>query len=128
MCWTSYTTPVKQIADDDIVCYKIFDKLNIRWDKNKIKELISLWAHYLYTPYSLNSKINIDYTWSDARYSWCINEGYHSFMTIEKANKCIVINGFFIIECIIPKNSFYYVNSREEIVSSNIIITDKIIK
>ena len=60
MCWTSYTTPVKQIADDDIVCYKIFDKLDIRWDKNKIKELISLCAKYLYTPYSLNFNINIE--------------------------------------------------------------------
>ena len=52
MCWTSYTTPVKQIADDDIVCYKIFNKENIKWYKNKIKELISLWANYLYTPYN----------------------------------------------------------------------------
>ena len=32
-----------------------------------------------------------------------------------------------IIECIIPKGSVYYLNENNEIVSSNIIVTDKII-
>ena len=120
MCWTSYTTPVKQIADDDIVCYKIFNKENIKWYKNKIKELISLWANYLYTPYSLNSKINIDYTWSDTRYSWCINEGYHSYTTL-----CIIKkhteSHYYAVKCIIPKGSEYYIHN-DYIVSSNIIV------
>lgn len=127
MCWTSYNTPVKQITDDDNICYKIFAKKDIKWDKNKIKELSSICTKYLYTPHSLNPRVNIYYTWNTIYNAWCINKGYHSFASLSIA-KGYISNKFCIIECTIPKNSFYYVNSRGEIVSSNIIVTDKIIE
>lgn len=58
MCWTSYSIPVRHIAQEDIKCYKVFDKLNIVWDDSKkIKEAKSLYRKYLYIPYIINPGI-----------------------------------------------------------------------
>lgn len=37
------------------------------------------------------------------------------------------IGDIVIVECIIPKDTEYYINSEQEIVSSTIIVTDKIV-
>ena len=133
MCWTSYSLPIKHLAQEDIKCYKVFDKLSIVWDDSKkIREVTSLYKRYLYIPYGVNPKINIVHpSWlvdllDDYKYSWRIDEGYHSYATLNAAmsdfNKLSRI-----IECIIPEGSEYYINDDNEIVSSNIIITDKIV-
>lgn len=135
MCWTSYNTPVKQIADENILCYKVFHKTDIIWRvektsdltfEAKIKEIKSLYKQYKYVPYNINPKIDIIYKWSDIENTWYIEEGYHSFASVKKATE-YSNDDFFIIECIIPKDSVFYVNSLSEIVSSNIIVTDKIV-
>ena len=58
--------------------------------------------------------------------TWYINEGYHSYKTLNKT-KTSSENHYYIVKCIIPKNSVYYLNNKNEIVSSDIIITDKVI-
>lgn len=133
MCWTSYSIPVRHIAQEDIKCYKVFDKLNIVWDDSKkIKEVTSLYRKYLYFPYIINPEIIIAHPkhpicdW-DYEYFYRIHEGYHSYATLNAA--MLYFNKLSnIIECIIPKGSEYYINEDNEIVSSNIIVTDKVIK
>lgn len=143
MCWTSYNTPVKKIATDDITCYKLFTSNSIVWKKRKfwfnsqkiIEKLISACMAYTYIPYKENPKINLtclqerDWMWDNV-YHWNIDEGYHSYETVDRV--CIYFRykrgHHFIIKCIIPKGSEYYVNEDHEIVSSNIIVTDKIVR
>ena len=132
MCWTSSKKPIKRIATDNITCYKVFSKLDIKWRiektsdslEKKMKEVKSLYKNYVYIPYETNPKVNIicrlDY---DLSCDWFINEGYHSYKYINSINK----RYFCVLECIIPKGSIYYINSDNCIVSSNIIVTDKIV-
>ena len=81
--------------------------------------------NFLYIPYKEQEYINlkIENNISDK----IITFGYHSYSTIERAIDEIYNNSkyYTIVECIIPKDSEYYINSCQEIVSSNIIVTDK---
>ena len=56
-----------------------------------------------------------------------IDTGYHSYSTIEKAQEDLLFGNELIIKCIIPKNTEYYINTNNEIVSSTIIVTDQIV-
>lgn len=132
MCWTSSKKPVKCIATDNITCYKIFSKLDIKWRiektsdslEKKMKEVKSLYKNYVYIPYESNPKVNIICRLdNDLSCDWFINEGYHSYKYINPINK----RYFCVLECIIPKGSIYYINSDNHIVSSDIILTDKIV-
>lgn len=136
MCWKSYKTPIRYTANKDIKCYKVFDKADITWDISKqffkkIREVKSLFQKYLYIPYNINPEINIirsgyTYDWT-LKYAYYIMEGYHSYATLNVAK--LYSNQFFhIIECIIPKGTKYFINENKEIISSNIIITDEVIK
>lgn len=132
MCWTSSEKPIKCIATDNITCYKVFSKLDIKWRiektsdslEKKMKEVKSLYKNYIYIPYETNPKVNIicrlDY---DLSCDWFITEGYHSYKYINSINK----RYFCMLECIIPKGSIYYINSDNCIVSSDIIVTDKLV-
>lgn len=132
MCWTSYIKPIRFIAHEDIKCYKVFSKTNIVWSSSKkIREIMSLYRNYLYIPYNINPKVNIiypnyiiDILYDE--YSYRIQEGYHSYSTFNIA-KLYSNDLFHIIECSIPKGSEYYINEGGEIVSSNLIVTDKIV-
>lgn len=136
MCWKSYKIPVRHIAKEDTKCYKVFDKAYIVWGPSKtyfkkIKEVKSLYMKYLYIPYNINPKINIIYPKCtigdlDLEGAFRIKEGYHSFETLKIA-RLYTKEYCHIIECIIPKGSEYYINESRCIVSSNIIITDKIV-
>lgn len=140
MCWTSAKKPVKNIAKYDITCYKIFYNSDIVWNqyprkflgitvwnKYRIKELCSLHRYYLYVPYESNPEVNMLIAKSEYSYRWYIDKGYHSYATLDKAKDKRNLNEV-IVKCIIPKGSAYYVNDLDEIVSSNIIVTDKIIR
>ena len=148
MCWESYKIPVKKIASWDITCYKVFCSSDVAWIKNpikflgitvwnkyRIKELCSLYRDYLYVSYESNPKVNIfiskskyyPISKSGYYYRWYINKGYHSYSTLDKAKEERNLYEV-IVKCIIPKGSTYYINGRNEVVSSNIIVTDKIIK
>lgn len=125
MCWVSKTIPIKNIAEKDIICYKVFHIQNIIFDKSKIQKLYSEYMNFLYIPYKKQEHINLKIENDIIRY--IIEEGYHSYSTFERAQYRLRYSDLKIIECIIPKDSEYYVNSRQEIVSSNIIVTDKIL-
>ena len=132
MCWTSSKKPIKHIATDNITCYKVFSIKDIKWRiektsdslEKKMKEVKSLYKNYVYIPYETNPKVNIICRFdNDLTCDWFINEGYHSYKYINSINK----RYFCVLECIIPKGSIYYINSDNHLVSSDIIVTDKII-
>ena len=53
MCWSSHELPIKNIATEDIICYKVFNKNNIIWERIKslvIKVIPSLYEQYPYIP------------------------------------------------------------------------------
>ena len=140
MCWKSYIPPIKQIATKDITCYKIFCSSDVIWNRNPIKflgitvwnkytikELCSLYRDYTYIPYESNPEVNIFIEKSGYYYRWYIDKGYHSYRTLNKAKEERNVNEV-IVKCIIPIGSTYYLNENDEIVSSNIIVTDKTVK
>ena len=130
MCWVSKskTMPIKNIAEKDIIYYKVFHIQNIifkQFDKSKIQKLYSEYMNFLYIPYKKQEHINLKI--ENYIYDKRITFGYHSYSTLERALYGIHNSNYTIVECIIPKDSEYYVNSRQEIVSSDIIVTDKIL-
>lgn len=140
MSWISYNIPIKKIATEDITCYKLFRRDSIIWKKTNsqkiIEKLISICTVYTYIPYKENPKVNLTYLktsvwfWDDF-YNYRINEGYHSYETLDRVKKDTTFcdkDRRFIVKCIIPKGSEYYVNGDHEIVSSSIIVTDKIVE
>ena len=130
MCWVSRTKPIKNIAEKDIICYKVFHFYDIffdeQLDRTKIQKIYSECMNFLYIPYKKQEYINLKIENDIIRY--IIEEGYHSYSTFERAQYRLRYNSNLkIIECIIPKDSEYYVNSNQEVISSNIIVTDKIL-
>ena len=139
MCWKSDKKPVKKIASWGITCYKVFCNSDVAWiktpvkflgitvwNKYRIKKLCSLYRDYTYVPYEYNPEVNVFIEKSEYYYRWYIDKGYHSYRTLDKAKEERNLNEV-IVKCIIPKGSAYYINDLGEIVSSNIIITDKIV-
>ena len=146
MCWISRNELTKLIADKDIECYKnfrlndiIFKQKSIfkfKFGKKKIIQLISLFKKYKYIPYKKQQIIDLKpievfyslHNWKCYRgLSYRIDVGYHSYSTIERAQKNIFFGDEVIIKCIIPKGTEYYINNDNEIVSSTIIVTDQIV-
>lgn len=119
MCLITNNTR-KYIAEKDIVCYKI---VNI-----KGTEIISYWFGF---PYELGRKYitqalqPIFIKNGDIR----IKEGFHSYRNLDIAKDyihCAMFNLLpeIIVKCIVPKNSEYYISSKE-MVSNQIIIVEK---
>jgi len=136
MCFTSRNT-TKYIAEEDIVCYKIVRKHGYN----------SFLSYYTYFKYYLN----ILYTMKDCKYELILehyrqyipiqhtldsNEmyiiygdpgiiiyaGYHSYISYEMCYMNIRFNSY-VVKCIIPKGSTYYMN-EDEYVSNQIIIKE----
>ena len=146
MCWISRNELTKLIADKDIECYKNFrfeditfkqkSIFNFKISKKKITQLLSLFERYSYIPYKKQRIINLKpikidynpYNVKDRNIYYRIDTGYHSYNTIESAKETIFYrNELIIVKCIIPKDTEYYINEEYEIVSSTIIVTDKIV-
>ena len=146
MCWTSRNELTKLIASKDIECYKNFRLEDIKFKqksifkfkfgKKKIIQLLSLFEKYLYIPYKKQQFIELKpigvsynpYGVEDyEEIGYRINAGYHSYITIEIAQKNIFYADEVVIKCIIPKDTEYYINDNNEIVSSTIIVTDQIV-
>lgn len=143
MCWINYKNFIPhKIAKEDITCYKIFNSYKIHYRKKylffgekKIHSLYSLITNFRYVPYQKQDHV---YLHIDERLKfgtlpfetyYAIEEGYHSYATLRKANKQkdMLTSFSAIVECIIPKDALYYINEDDEIVSSTIIVTDKIV-
>lgn len=148
MCWITERNINEKIASKDIVCFKLFRKqdivyrtkhsLGFKLGKPKIVKLNSVIQHFEYIPYKKQKSINlhiesckpiIDFIHYKIKEYVIIEEGYHSYATLatakfNKTSSPLTI----IVGCIIPKGAVYYLNEDDEIVSSTIIVTDKIIK
>lgn len=146
MCWSQfYIKPTLRQAGTDLTVYKILIKetksykvFSFKWFYYFILSLLRINKKIYYISpvmrkfYKLNKrnediKLNVkelppDYNLYGPGY--IINAGYHSFATLLEALKICICTGknYCIMECIIPKGSYYYKNTYLEIVSSNIII------
>lgn len=138
MCWISRYKPIRHIAEEDIICYKVFENrdiiygqnslLGFKYGKRKIQKLFSICRNFKYIPYKKQKHINLEFTHSCYYLADVIYEGYHSYATLDRAKYMYRNNNdVTIIECIIPKDTEYYINEEYEIVSSTIIVTDKIV-
>lgn len=98
-------TKVK-IANKDIVCYKVVEK---------IKNYKTTSSDYLFTPYrKMEVKIGEEYETYLRSYYLEVNEGFHSFVSLKDAIaekkywKYWVTHEYEIVKCIIPKGAEYY--------------------
>lgn len=142
MCWANYKKFIfYKIAKEDITCYKIFKPSKIHYKKTyfffgkkKIDSLYSLIRNFKYVPYQKQYHVDLHVDkrlmlWSPTyKTYYAIEEGYHSYATLHRANyKKEMLTPSVIVKCIIPKDAEYYINNNGHILSSNIIVTDKII-
>ena len=147
MCWITERNINEKIASKDIVCFKLFREqdivyrtkhfLGFKLGKPKIVKLNSIIQHFEYIPYKKQKSINLHIESCNLIHSInCkmkegtkIEEGYHSYATLATAKFNKISSPLtIIVGCIIPKGAVYYLNEGDEIVSSTIIVTDKIIK
>lgn len=132
MCWTSTDKPIKQIANEDVICYKILIP-------SREGRVVSPYFNYEYNYHKINDEITLNiYTTPTFENVFCVDlmykidlykcdQGYHSYSSLDFAKKVchdsrLYEKGACIFKCIIPKGSVFYENKRGEIVSSNIII------
>lgn len=133
MCWISEDKPIKMIADKDIPCAKIMEKLT-----GKLRSLYYGKNYKLGETYSMESEIAVCHHYYDSfgHVQYEIDEGFHSYRPdicrIYKNNVFeLFVNECFdsmlmptdvIVDCIIPKGTVYYENEAGELVSERIKI------
>lgn len=130
MCWSTNKKPMKRIATDDIPVYKYVNLVTKRkfpwfWKKEIIAAISDI-VGYRYIPYLSNRPVEVLPINSEAFYmeEWIINAGYHSVLTEDTE----IVPGLLPnVKFIIPKGATYYLNEDNEIVSSNIIMTDELV-
>ena len=146
MCWYSKNELTKLVATKDIECYKNFSLAGITFEqksifkfkfgKKKIIQLISLFKKYPYIPYKKQQIIDLKpmevcfnpYGFGDyIDQGYRIDAGYHSYDSIKSAKEKRFYLDEVAVKCIIPKDTEYYINDYNEIVSSTIIVTDQIV-
>lgn len=128
MCWTCRINPIKQIAHEDFIVYKILVNGNSKYYK----------YHYTLGKLEVLSK-DMEVIWDNPYFE--ISEGFHSYR-VSKATQVAdhyrlyfndgysdwyldVVEPFYSVElyeCTIPKGSIYYDNGFGEIVSNQIIV------
>ena len=149
MCWFTEKKINELVASEDIICYKVFRKKDIIYETNpylvfgigkpKIVQLKSFVQNFKYIPYVRQKSVDlhtepcactkVSYICYSVKEGYKIETGYHSYATVDRAlPEKMFLPKTVIIECIIPKGAIYYLNENNEIVSSTIIITDKIVK
>ena len=136
MCWVSHNTLNKQIASENIKVYKIVNfysgdlisyfkgftyEINKLYETevNPIKDIDCNMISKGFYSYSKNNKL----TFSGGLLYVCAN----LLETSEIYSKYSDNDGLVVVECVIPKNSEYYVNESGEIVSNQIILSNKYI-
>ncbi len=121
MCFVKMSINDKgQIANKNIICYK---RMNI----NKIDGKIKLESPYLYFTYNKNIIYSIKSKFQKTgAQNFRIEEGLHSYDNLIKARD-MRNNDEVIIECIIPKGSYYLQNKDNQEYVSNAIKGTKIV-
>lgn len=126
MCWQSCKKPKLNIADDDIITYKVVFEI-----PNHFKSAKSLYYNFhYYMNYQYHSESLKVIEVNNPFYPhYAISKGFHSyknFAIAEKALKESSISSYLtVVKCIIPENSSFYENEDGEIVSDSIIIISK---
>lgn len=117
MCWYSNNIPKAQYATEDILVFKIFEKLKSNYAISSVMRF-----NYKYGKLYRVSKLKIkkDRGLLGETYYY-IYRGFHSIsFRFINATSC---NPSYVAPCIIPKDATYYVNTDNgEIVSDKIII------
>lgn len=124
MCWTTQTLPVRRIAKEAIYTYKVI------YDYGEFicYSLIMGFVYEYYKLYTQNKAIMP--LCGALSNKWMIEEGFHSYrtwLTAKEASEKFstdpsIRKRIKIVQCIIPKDSTFYKNEKDEIVSDRIII------
>ena len=118
--------PKLKTARKDITIYKVVEEVkkgiyfspyyDFQYKLGKKNKRIELEPQYAYTVSSLNF--------------YEIYEGYHAYKTLKKARfikeKMDFADNPIILRGIIPKGEQYLTNDKDEIVASNIILTEEV--
>ena len=122
MCWSSKYPPIRRSASTSLIVYKV-----VVYISPSICRSFIMWFEYIYKHEYIEPYLNIEELGDIYIYRWNIYRGFHSFVSLDKAveeYKESLLGGrrIALVECIIPKDSTFYKNEKDEIVSDRIII------
>ena len=122
MCWTSKYPPIKRSAPTSLIVYKVVVYIS----PSRCRSFI-MWFDYIYKHEYIELYLNIEELKDVYIYRWKIYRGFHSFVSLDKAveeyeQALLGDRRIALVECIIPKDSTFYKNEKDEIVSDRIII------
>lgn len=124
-------------ATKNITCYKILcknDKTNTYYSpkqffKYELNKRVSSNFSFMLSFLGISSP-QIEYNFLKTSKNFdCVEQGLHSFDSMSAAihyKYCFIRKGL-VMECIIPKGSWYYEGKDHELVSDNIIINKEIV-
>ena len=120
MCWSSKYSPIKRSAPTSLIVYKVVVYISPSRCRS-----FSMWFNYIYKHEYIELNLNIEDL--EDIYRWRIYRGFHSFVSLDKAveeykKASLRDRRITLVECIIPKDSTFYKNEKDEIVSDRIII------
>ena len=116
MCWTSKYPPIRRSAPTSLIVYKVV----VYVSPSRCRSFVT-WFDYIYKHEYIELNLYVDKLKN-------IYRGFHSYATINIAlreyKKAITCRygKVALVECIIPKDSTFYKNEKDEIVSDRIII------
>lgn len=116
MCLALCKYPIKEIANENIECYKILEKHEFFWWFFKYKTAIQNYSIRLGEKYKSEIEFGSDYFFykdGTRRYN-TVEKGLHSFTNLEDAIKFCknqfknISKNYVIVKCYIPKYEEYY--------------------
>lgn len=140
MCWSTFKTANKLIAEENIPIFKVCVKASRLSDGTAVYSYFKYYRYKFNTVYKLTDKIvTYNVIASTGAIHTCIDAGYHSYLT----SKCSFVKDFTGRASVIdnkglryfygehalkasgyiPKGSEYYVNEQGECVSNSICLT-----
>jgi len=105
MCLEIKWHSLRRKAKQDIVVYKIFDKIGgeyLTYCRGFLMQLDKLYESPLKRCYNGNSEMY----GGQSRHT--IEQGFHSIATCKEAYACMSVYRRPVVKCIIPKGSYYY--------------------
>ncbi len=120
MCWLSKYLPLKETTTYPLIVYKVVIYISPLRCNSPV-----MWFDYIYKHEYI--ELNLEIIKRKCAYGWEIYRGFHSYSNLNKAIEkynaiSSVRNDVALVECIIPKDSTFYKNEKDEVVSDRIII------
>lgn len=120
MCWSSWYYPDEKTAPCPLIVYKVVVYIT----SLRFRSLV-MWFDYIHKHEYI--ELNLEITKRKYAHGWEIYRGFHSYSNLNKAIEeynaiSSARNDVALVECIIPKDSTFYKNEKDEIVSDRIII------